>query len=1412
MARPQKEKSKANQQEGVCTSCPVVGIGASAGGLEAFKRFFDLMPPDSGMAFVLIQHLDPTHSSSTAELLARHTQMQVAEVEDRKAVEANHVYVIPPNNDLTIKEGLLRLTKPLAQHGLRMPVDFFFRSLAEDQQDNALCAILSGTGRDGTLGLEAIKGGGGMVLAQLPETAQFDGMPRSAIGTGLVDYAVPIEEMPDILLKHVRYAQQIISPEAWEYDELHTILSVLKARTRYDFNCYKKGTLLRRIERRMGINHVERIEDYLQLLRENDTEASLLFRDLLIGVTGYFREPHGYQFLEQEIAPTLVQQKESSAVIRVWVPGCATGEEPYSIAILLLECIQALQKGCKMQIFASDIDERALSVARAGVYPENIAADVSPGRLREFFEKEGKTYRVGKQVRDAVVFAAQNLICDPPFSRLDLISCRNLLIYLEPEVQKKVIALFHCVLNEGGILFLGESETIGRQGDLFAPVSKRWRIYRRMEPTQRRRVALPVFPGMDRFHPAGLAAPPFAATRGNLGKLVQQALLQRFAPFAVLINRRHELIYVYGTSGEFLELTTGEPTQDLMSMVRGGLGIAVRGAVQEAMHSERQVTAKGQIRKKGSYCPVTVTVVPLKDLDLADGLFLVAFAEAPQQEWDRRAASGTEDVPGNALVRQLEAELQSTKDDLQGTIEELEASNEELKTSNDEVLSMNEEQQSTNEELETSKEELQSLNEELNTVNSQLQDKVDELAEINDDLANLLRSTDIATLLLDGQLCIKRFTPAARRIFKLIPSDVGRPIGDIVPRVSDSTLVEQAEAVLETLTPSEKEVHADDDCWYIQRVLPYRTEENRIEGVVATFVDVTRRKQAENALQRSKDRIELLLQSTGEAIYGVNGNGNCIFANTKFLAQLGYALEEILGRNPHQLMHHTRADGTSYPYEECFVYRCLTEGASFSSEDEIAWRKDGTSFPATYTAQPIIEDRRITGAVVVLRDISEAHALSRRLVHMARHDALTGLVNRREFEDRLVRVLETAKNDASEHALCYLDLDQFKVINDTCGHLAGDRLLRQLAGHLQGHIRQRDTLARLGGDEFGVLLERCELDRAEAIANALRDAVAAFRFLWEDKTHTIGVSIGVVAITSSSGTALDVLKAADSACYAAKEAGRNRVHLYHEQDTVLAARHGEMQWVARINRALEEERLRLYAQPITALDVTQDGRPICELLLRMQREDGGIIVPGNFLGAAERYNLTSKLDRWVIGRVFEWLAHNPTQTERVALFCINLSGQSLSDAEFLTFILTELKRQGIPADSICFEITETAAIGNLASASAFIHELKQEGCFFALDDFGTGLSSFGYLKTLPVEFLKISGVFVKDIADDAISLAMVKSINDIGQVMGKQTIAECAENEAILSKLREVGVNFAQGFALGKPQPLNGSLIGACAQ
>ncbi len=1382
---------------------PVIGIGASAGGLDAFKRFFTAMPADSGMAFVLVQHLDPIHESLTADILAKLTSMKVAQVEDRITVEANHVYVIPPNKNLSIRDGVLHLSVREPQHGLRLPIDFFLRSLAEDRQAEALCIILSGTGRDGTLGLKAIKGHGGIVMAQTPETAQFDGMPRSAIDTGLVDYVLPVEEMPSALIRYQQHTSESSNPEMIGDnvpDLLELILAVLRERSKYDFHYYKTGTLIRRIKRRMGLNHIEEAGDYLQFLREDEREIGLLCNDLLIGVTDFFREPEAFQLLEQEVIRKLVHDKAPGTPIRIWVPGCSSGEEAYSIAILLLEQIQAQQKQCPVQIFASDIDEASLATARTGIYPENVAADISPERLRQFFRKVDQTnYEITKQVRDCVVFAAQNLISDPPFSKLDLISCRNLLIYIVPDVQKKVISLFHYVLNEGGYLFLGASETIGQQEDLFKPVSKKLRLYQRIGPTRRDKVDFPVSSGRARQILVGRQSTQSLAKAVNFGNITQQLLLQYYAPFAVLFNRKFEILYLHGLSGAYLELNTGDMTQDLMSMIREGLRGALRNAVKMTLQHEQQVTMKARVKRGGTYYPISLTVLPVSAPREASGLLLATFAEVEETTPLAHERSKGEGISDEIFLNQLESELQSTRAELQGTIIELETSNEELKSYNEEVLSMNEELQSTNEELETSKEELQSLNEELATVNNQLQDKVDELRVLNNDQANLLTSTDIATLFLDTQLRIKRFTPAISRIFNLITSDIGRPIGDISHRVHDSTLQADADEVLRTLASIEKEIRLDQGRCYLQRVLPYRTEDNEIEGVVVTFIDITERNQSQQVLQRTKNYLQLLLASTGEAIYGVDKQGHSTFINPKFTELLGYTEAELSGKRVHDLIHHSLVDGTPYPWEKCVLYECLTQGTAYHGDHDVVWRKDGTSFSAFFTAEPLIENGQVTGAVVALRDMTEAHALSSELEHLARHDPLTGLVNRREFEHRLSRVVESTINSNAQHALCYLDLDQFKLINDSCGHLAGDELLQQIAGVLAEHVRKRDTIARLGGDEFGLLMEHCDMEEAKRVANGVRDAIADYRFLWENKVYSVGVCIGVVAITEDTGNMTEALKEADAACYTAKEEGRNRIHIYHEQDAVMTVRRGDMRWVVKLNRALEENRFHLDYQPIIAIDTADNVNPMFEFLLRLEDDDGKIILPDTFLRAAERYHLSIQLDRWVVNAVLEWLGSHPQQAEASSLFTINLSGTALGDEDFLNFTLDALRQHRVPPEKICFELTETSVISNLANANKFIHRLKELGCRFAIDNFGTGLSSFGYLKSLPVEYLKISGLLVKDIMEDPIHLAMVKSINEIGHLMDMKTIAEHTENKEILTKLQTLGVNYAQGDVIGKP-------------
>jgi two-component system CheB/CheR fusion protein len=849
----------------LANSMVVVAVGASAGGLDAFRQLLAAMPADSGLAFVLIQHLDPTHMSLTAELLDRHTSLSVAEAEDDMRVEPNHVYVIPPNAYITISGERLHLTVPVEHRGLRVPIDFFFRSLADDQQERAIGILLSGTGTDGTLGVREIKAAGGMIMVQSPETAQYDGMLRSAIGTGVVDFVLPIGRMPETLLRYVRHGylnSAPVEPPPERSDHMNAIIGLVRLRTRFDFSGYKKGTLSRRVQRRMGLNHIEDMDAYVEYLRQNKEEVVALHHDLMIGVTNFFREREAWAVLEELVIGPLIKEHAVGVPIRAWVPACATGEEAYSLAILLMEHQRKSRNESEIQIFASDVDTDALAFARAGVYPENIAADVSAPRLRDFFTKGEHTYRINKELREVVVFAEQNVIADPPFSKLDLISCRNLLIYLEPEVQKRVLGLFHFALLDGGYLFLGNSETISPQQDLYYSVSRKQRIFRRTGPTRLDRVEN--FPPATTRHAIAPTKREGTEPRPRLRMGVAfQYMLQRFAPACAIIDRKGEAVYLNGPVDRYLQLPAGEPSSDLVSMAREGLKNRLRAAVGQAIAEQQRVVVNGVSLRGTNTGLVRVTVEPLREPREAEGLMLVVFEEeAVAAAADAGSASQTlpaievEGSETDLVIRRLEEELRTTREDLQTTIEELETSNEEFKAANEEVTSINEELQSTNEELETSKEEMQSLNEELQTVNNQLEIKVTELESANNDLANLLASTEIATLFLDRQHHIRRFTPATRRLLRVIDSDLGRPLADLAMTISDEHLLTDAQQVLEQLVPVEREVSDAEGHWFLRRILPYRTEDDRIDGIVLTYTDITLRKQDEDAVRTLNQKLE----------------------------------------------------------------------------------------------------------------------------------------------------------------------------------------------------------------------------------------------------------------------------------------------------------------------------------------------------------------------------------------------------------------------------------------------------------------------------------------------------------------------------------------------------------------------------
>ena len=910
---------------GTAAGFPIVGIGASAGGLAALEAFFSGMPaaPDPGMAFVLVQHLAPDHKSLLTELIRRYTRMQVFEVEDGVVVQPNCAYIIPPNCDMAFLNGALQLLEPTAPRGQRLPIDFFFRSLAQDQHDRAIGIVLSGTGSDGALGVRAIKGEGGMVMAQNPESTEYDGMPRSALATGLVDYELPPAEMPTQLIAYVAHAfgklpRSTPNPTPKTENALKKIVVLLRAQTGHDFSQYKPSTLYRRIERRMAVHQIETLDYYANYVQQTPTEVAALFRDLLIGVTRFFRDPAAFQALEEQIIPRLFAGKPADGVIRVWSAGCSTGEEAYSIAILLAEQQEALKQCFQVQVFATDIDRQAIATARAGLYPASIAADLSRERLARFFtaETDGGAYRIHKSIRDLLVFSEQNVIRDPPFSKFDLVSCRNLLIYLNGDLQKKLIPLFHYALNPGGYLFLGTAETVGEFADrLFTAQDRKQRLYQRKEDFQdAQRMALGRWPPplTTRGEPLPSAAKKVLPGPLPLRQLTEQALLQQVVPSAALVNGQGDILYLHGRTGRYLEPAPGEASvNNILKMAREGLRRDLTTALHQAATTQEIMRHVGlRVKTNGDFTTVNLTVRPTPVDVAATPLYLVILETAPSFNPEPArpalvAAPGHEPTDADACIAALRQELRAKEEYLQTTHEELETSNEELKSANEEMQSVNEELQSTNEELETSKEELQSVNEELSTVNAELQTKVAGLSQANNDLNNLLAGTGIGTVFVDLKLRILRFTPSATPMINLILSDIGRPVAHVVSNlVGYDRLVADIQMVLDSLIPQEREVQTTAGAWYTLRIQPYRTLDNMIEGAVITFVDITAMVQTREALQKANVvlRLAAVVRDTHDAIIVQDLEGRIIAWNPGAVRMYGWSEAEALAMNVRDLI------------------------------------------------------------------------------------------------------------------------------------------------------------------------------------------------------------------------------------------------------------------------------------------------------------------------------------------------------------------------------------------------------------------------------------------------------------------------------------------------------------------------------
>ncbi|MGH8217503.1 MAG: chemotaxis protein CheB [Steroidobacteraceae bacterium] len=1054
-----------------------MGLGASAGGIDPLKRFFSNTAADSGMAYVVIQHLSPEHQSMMAEILGRCTSMAVLTIQDGMAVEPNHVYVIRPGFTVTLEDAKLRLGQPVHKRGHGRPVDDFFRSLAQEQKGSAIAVILSGTGTNGSAGAQAIRAAGGLCIAQDPETAEFPGMPQSLIHAGCADQVLPVDRMPAVLRQYVDHpfvdmnAQgraDVAKERERQREDLDEIVRIVRSRTGHDFAPYKLPTVIRRIDRRMGLLGVGTLPDYAKRLADDSEEVTSLSSDLMINVTGFFRDPDAWEAFREAVIVPLVSQRSPNQPIRAWVPACSSGEEAYSLAMLISEEAERMSRAVEIKIFATDTADKSLALARAGHFPGGIEGTISTERLERFFERDEHSFRVKKSLREQLVFAPHDVLRDPPFSRVDIVTCRNLLIYLEPEAQRRALTLMHFALCEGGYLFLGNAEALGHAATLFEVVSKRWRIYRRRAAGEPALANLPLAAARapTPAHPVARALPT-PLNRPSATLTIQAALLDEFGPPSAVVDANERLVYLHGGIESYLQLSAGEMTHNFLDLVRPTLRSSVRKALRQAIAGRARVVMEAQSESASG--AILITAAPLRHSRPPD-YFRVSFEQAldaPATVDARAGKKKTPPRPTSARMQPdalLEEEVRVLQRELQASAESSEATNEELKASNEEVTSINEELQSANEELETGKEELQALNEELVTVNGQLQSKLLELEALTNDLDNLLSSTNIAVVFLDTQLKVRRFTPAINDLLELLPADIGRPIAHLAQKFSNGDLVADASAVLAKLAPMESEAKSHSGHWYLRRTLPYRTDDNRIGGVVITFVDITSRKHAEVAIAAAQGRLQAVVEQMPAAVLIADAPaGELLFANRLAASLFGQAFPVPLVGHGWQgafaAMHALHRDSRPFQREEWPLARALATGETVLDEELEFTRGDGSRRTLAMSASPIRDAAgELVAAVAAFWDVT------------ARKQAESAL---RESEARFRMLVESAH----EFAIFMLD--------ETGRVVSWNRGAERVTGHSEQDILDRPLEVLFTPEDRAAHILDTELRRARAEGQAI---------------------------------------------------------------------------------------------------------------------------------------------------------------------------------------------------------------------------------------------------------------------------------------------------------------------------------------
>ncbi|HRD89116.1 MAG TPA: EAL domain-containing protein [Accumulibacter sp.] len=1481
----------------------IIGIGASAGGLEALSLLLPGLPKNLGLSYVVVQHLSPTYRSMMSQLLGRETTMPVRDIEDGMSPEPNTVYITPPNRNLTLLAGNFRLVEPARESMPKPSVNRFFASLAEEIGESTIGIILSGTGSDGAAGIHAIKAAGGFTFSQDPETAKYSGMPQSAIDTGSVDWILPPENMGAEISLIVlnRGLIPVATQAATAPATLKTLLGKVRSRTKVDFSQYKEPTLWRRIERRMAANHVSTLHDYLQVVDQTPVELDKLCKDILISVTAFFRDTEAFARLDKVVAEILAG-KQPGDDIRVWVAGCATGEEAYSLAILFSERLGAAFDQYRLQIFATDIDLDAMALARRGVFAASSLAHMDRGRIRAHFTPHGDRYEINKNLRDVVIFARQDLVQDPPFLRLDLVSCRNVLIYFQSELQARLLSVFHYALNAGGYLFLGKSEGIFQQEALFGVVDKDGRLYRRHGVSARlpllRSEMQPPAAGLNQHQRVGKPTTPLA-----FENILLDAAGRYFIPTSILINGKFEIRHIHGDASRLLNVSPGKPAFDLISLIRRELRTEVQVLMRQAQ--VKQTVAYGRPRHIKALDPtrgVRLSVHPLSAID-SETLFMVCI------EWIQPAVgkNALEDN-NNATDKELEDELAATREHLQTLVEELETSNEEMQALNEEIQASNEEMQASNEELEASNEELQSTNEELATVNEELQIKTAETQELNIELECIQNSVDYPLLVLDRNLGLQRFNSAAARLFKLGAAQSGRHLRDLPLPPGMPDLVANSQQVIESQTALDCQIVNANRRHYALHIVPLLRDTQRIAGVILLFADNTNLYEIERSARETQVRLLAVMNNSVSTMAVKDASGRYQFANPKFEATFGFASGEVIGKTDLQLFPAEVCDvfreseleamrlrqgiereealplpgGTRhflavrFPLLDddgaitglCFqatditarkeaedslrlaamVFDRASEGVMVTdTEQRILTVNDAFTVLTGFTREEVIGEKpsllrsnltppdlyqemwerinrlgvwqgeiwnrrkngepflewlsintvkdkngKVVNYVGMFSDITKVRESQQRIEYLATHDELTGLPNRALFNDRLHLALARAERSHESMGVVFIDLDNFKVVNDTLGHVTGDRLLKQAALRLLDCVRSEDTVARLGGDEFVVLLETTDRREATRTAERLLSALST-SYHFEEHECFVSASIGLSMFPEDAADAGALMRNADSAMYRAKDHGKNAFRFFTADLARHAARRLTLE--AGLRRAIESGELTVCYQPQVILD---SQRLIgAEALVRWQY-NGETIEPVEFIPVAEQSNLIVALDEWVLGEVCRQIAVWDRGGLAKVRISVNISARHFRKEGMAGDLMRIVSAHGVAPQRLCIEITE-GVLMDFDRAQRMLAELVACGLTISIDDFGTGFSSLSYLKRFPIHELKIARSFVDGISTSADDRAIGSAIIALAHNLGMSVVAEGVEDADQHAELDASGCHHGQGFLYARP-------------